>query len=205
MGRFYETMYFDGGTESGQAGDDQARPILGWRVLASPATINRVRVPYEELLDVDGVVVLTTLEPPSFDGAMELIGDPFSPAFQIRWRRVRREFWNSVAESPRTVDARTSALLDAPIVAAEASPLEGQSLRQLCAPAELAFVAEIAGQPTIVIVGASIGLVVIRGLTAVGRALWKGGREEVTEFGADATAALLESLRRYLGIARRSK
>jgi hypothetical protein len=52
-------------------------------------------------------------------------------------------------------------------------------------------------------IGDEIGLVVVRGLTAMGGALWAGARPEVEEFGGDAAAKFLDVIRDKLGIRRR--
>lgn len=54
--------------------------------------------------------------------------------------------------------------------------------------------------PAIVLVGEGFVMVSIRGLGAVGGALWEGARPEVVNFGADAAASLLTALCRRLKI-----
>jgi hypothetical protein len=89
-----------------------------------------------------------------------------------------------------------------PVFAAEESPLGAKSLAALGLLASTAVVVVLGGLPAVVLMG-EVGLVVVRGLSAVGRPMLEGARPESEDFGGDTAAALLTALRRRLGIPRR--
>jgi hypothetical protein len=58
----------------------------------------------------------------------------------------------------------------------------------------------ISGQPALVVVGGIVGLLVLRGLGAVGGALWGGAEPNIERFGDLASAKLLNALARRLNL-----
>jgi hypothetical protein len=165
MGRFYETTVF--AVVSGQPGRLRSSGIAGWQVLASPPEVNGERIAYETLLDDLGVGVGVG-QVGGFMSALAIVGDPtvdygatvsLSPSGNARSRL-------SLAEVDR--------LANQTIFAAETSPLQARTLLDLGAVAATSVVVSIGELPAIVLVGEAIGLVVIRGLAAVGGALWEG-------------------------------
>jgi hypothetical protein len=88
-----------------------------------------------------------------------------------------------------------------PLVPTESSrPLVKRTVTEIAVNGGTATLLFLAGGPVLLVVG-GLGLVAIR---AVGGALWEGARPELVEFGGDAMAAYLDSLRHALGISRRS-
>jgi hypothetical protein len=117
----------------------------------------------------------------------------------------------SVARSPRPrrIPEKTPArsltedLFSDAVIAAELSPLSRQTLATLASSAAFTALYIFGEIPMVAFVGGQVGLVVIRGLGAVGSALWDGARPEVEEFGGDAASTVLDAIRKRLGISRR--
>ena len=123
-----------------------------------------------------------------------------SPDWNRRWAHI-----GEFAYTPQEPRDRQSLsigeflLHDAPI-AAETSPLSSQSIFRLAGEAGAITFLTIAGAPALLIVGTAAGLVVLRGLGAVGGALWRGAEPNVERFGADASAKLLDALGKRLNL-----
>jgi hypothetical protein len=190
MARFYETTFLD---------SPEAQRLLGWEVLASPSEINGEPIVYEELLRDLGESV-SVGDVGGLGAALALVGDPTS-----EWNAGRRKKVISPSVPPELPAGYLEALIASPFFAAETSPLGQKSIGALDALASSTVIVMIGGRPALVFVGARLGLVVIRGLNAVGGAIWDGARPEIVELSGDTTAVLLAALRRRLGIPRRKR
>jgi hypothetical protein len=190
MGRFYESVFYDSPPDG---------PLLGWQLLASPHEINGRRISYGELLNDIGN--LTPVD--ELGGLRDVflrIGDP---TFLGKPVVIHRGMRGARIESERSYSlssAYITSLMDAPVFAAETSPLNATSVSRLAELATTTGVAVINGHAALILVGTRLGLVVIRGLGATGGALWEGSRPEIVDFSGDVTASLLVALRRRLGI-----
>ena len=71
--------------------------------------------------------------------------------------------------------------------------------------ASTAGVVAVGGLPLMALVCEAMEMAVIKGVSAVGGALWEGARSEVVDFGSDTAASLLTALRRRLKIPRRRR
>jgi hypothetical protein len=192
MAQFYETSVVEAPYEA----TTHAGTIYGVQVLSAPPKVDGKQVPYERLLeDID---VLLTVDSPAEEQlrwAVIAIADP-----QAEW-----SFETLEAQIGTTVpEGLDTWLVHEPLIALESSPLTKRSVFELAALSTTTMLVLVAGLPAVVLWGPTIGIVFIRGLAAVGGALWEGGRPEVVEFGGDATSTLLDALRRRLGIQRRS-
>jgi hypothetical protein len=193
MGRFYETTFYDTSVES---------TLLGWQVLSSPPEINGEPIPYRELLDdLEMVKELNHLgELDGLEDALALLGDPTSI-----WGTPMTSSGLWTTSPPKLPSGYMDSLMEAPFVAAETSPLGARSIAELAGMASTTVVVVLNGMPAIILIGEALGLIVIRGLSAVSGALWDGARDEVQEFGGDVAASLLDRVRSRLGIRRRYK
>jgi hypothetical protein len=188
MGRFYETVFYD---------TPQPGRVLGWQLLASPPDINQQAISYTDLVDDLGEI--TPIEAlGGLEVVFALIGDPSQ-----EWSRVGTRPLRAMGGPTNIQPGYARELLAAPVFAAETSPLGAASVSKLASLATTTGVAVVDGHAALVFVGARLGLVVIRGLGAVGGAVWDGSRPEIVAFSGDVTASLLMALRRRLGITAR--
>lgn len=189
MGRFYETVFYD---------TPQPGCVLGWQLLASPPEINQQVISYTDLVgDLGEITSLEALG--GLETVFALVGDPTQ-----EWNAVGAVSLRATGSSPIIQPDYARELLAAPVFAAETSPLGAASVSRLASLATTTGVAIIDGHAALIFVGARLGLVVIRGLGAVGGAVWDGSRPEIVAFSGDVTASLLMALRRRLGISARS-
>lgn len=190
MARFYETTFLD---------SPEAHRLLGWEVLASPPEINGERIVYDELLRDLGASVSVD-EIGGLGTTLALIGDPKS-----EWNTGRRKKIIRAGIPPELPVGYLDTLIASSFFAAETSPLAQKSIGALDALASSAVIVIIGGRPALVFIGVRVGLVVIRGLNAVGGAIWDGARPEIVELSGDTTALLLTALRKRFGIPRRDQ
>jgi hypothetical protein len=190
MFQFYETTVLS--RELGAPG------AFGIQVLTSPPLAEGARVPYELLFEEDEAL-LTSNEVEQVFLWLEQAADPGSA-----WNQ-RMNVADTIEFSLRDEVAWPFAytLVREPLVPVETSPLNKRSIADILALSGGAFVVLIQDLPAIVLVGEAVGLVVIRGLSAVTGALWEGARPEFVSLGRDAASMALEAVRRRLGIQRR--
>jgi hypothetical protein len=205
---FYETVVFD----------PTAETLLGVQVLTSPPSIPAARhLDYTPLLD-DADRRFTLGDEPDSASDPASVLQPVIAALadpNFDWERFldfgfldRLNESGAVFRVPAAMASAydfAGALLESETVAAETSPLRKRDIATLAAGSSLVGVFVFGGIPMLVFVGAEVGLVVIRGLSAFSGAIWRGAEPEVEEFGGDAAAKLLDAIRRRLNIERRKK
>jgi hypothetical protein len=168
------------------------------QVLTSPSQSARYgrTHPYEALLeDFDQV---RPLERHELLNAVAVVAEP-----NAAWREAFQVPNLSRVPSTRAASACADDLLSEPLVPAETSPLDKRTLMDLAALAGGVFFAATGTIPVVVFVGGTIGLVVVRGLQAVGGALWEGARPSVVALGRDAGEEVVDAIRRRLSLRRR--
>jgi hypothetical protein len=92
--------------------------------------------------------------------------------------------------------------IDSPLIVVETSPVSKRSLTALAAMGTTTTLYFFGIVPVLVVVGAAVGVVFIRGIRGLADALWEGARPEVVDFGRDAAKTYLDVIRERLEISR---
>jgi hypothetical protein len=193
MARFYETTIL---VDTPNA----SREPWGIQVLASPPEIEGRRINYEPLLDlVHDDSSLKPIRVRGDDEMRQILGALANPEWNRRFERVGE--FTLQAERPTAVDldVGTYLLRDAQI-AAETSPLAPQTIWKLAGGSATITFLVIAGVPTVVIASGTVGVIFLRGLGAVGGALWTGAKPNVEHLGDKASAKLIDAICRRLNL-----
>ena len=190
MGRFYETTFFN-----------KDPVLIGWQLLASPAVINNTPIDYKQIIaDISDSQTIPKDNESKIYAALAIIGDPIG-----YWSQDGVTSLSLSNIAPEVSPGYLDSILKAPYFAVETSPVHTRTILELLGLAESTHLVIINNHPALVLLGDGIGLIVIRTLTAVGGAMWKGASRSLEELGEDIATTQLDIIRDHLGIKRRKR
>ncbi len=157
MGRFYETTFYDEG-----------KMVVGWHVLASPATIGQDQMNYELIVSNLNSEEVPLADRNRLTDLVGLIGDT-----AMIWQGENIERLLTGQLHSEVEPERLEALMEFKTFAVEASPLDAKSVYDVINLSDSCHLVVIDAMPALVFLGKNLGIVIISGISFLGAGLGK--------------------------------